>query len=330
LIVADEPTTPALLIERNVLISTWFHVGGGADRLARPTNAEQLSECLRIDPSLRVLGDGANLLVDDDGVDSLVVTLADGDFSAVRIDDDHRDDFVLVTVGAGVNLPKLINQTVRLGLAGLETLGGIPASIGGALVMNAGGAFGQIADVVERVFAMRRDGTLTNLTRDQIAFGYRHSGLNDLIVTSAELRLARAGASQLRQKHLDVMAYKKRTQPMADNSAGCAFKNPTLSADIAGDGGQEPIGAKGQRVSAGMLIDRARCKGLRIRTASVSDRHGNFLTADTGGKARDVIELIGEVRRRVYERFGVELHTEVVIWTRTGQDTAAKAQVHNP
>ncbi len=327
---ADERTTPALSIERNVPISTWFHVGGGADRFARPQNAEQLSECLRIDPALRVLGDGANLLVDDDGVDSLVVTLADGEFSNIRTDDDHRGDSVMVTVGAGVNLPKLINQTVRLGLAGLETLGGIPASIGGALVMNAGGAFGQIADVVERVFAVRRDGTPLTLPRDQIAFGYRYSGLNELIVTGAELRLARAGAAQLRQKHLDVMAYKKRTQPMADNSAGCAFKNPTLSADIAGSDGQEPIGAKGQRVSAGMLIDRAGCKGLRIRTASVSDRHGNFLTADTGGKARDVIELIGEVQHRVRDRFGVELHTEVVIWTRTNHNTATKAEVRNP
>jgi len=327
--VADERTTPTLSIERNVPISTWFHVGGGADRFARPKNAEQLSECLRIDPALRVLGDGANLLVDDEGVGSLVVTLADGEFSNVRVDDHHTGDSVLATVGAGVNLPKLINQTVRLGLAGLETLGGIPASIGGALVMNAGGAFGQIADVVERVFALRRDGTLVTLSRDQIAFGYRRSGLNDLIVTGAELRLVRAGASQLRQKHLDVMAYKKRTQPMADNSAGCAFKNPTLSADLETTDGQGPIGTKGQRVSAGMLIDRAGCKGLRVRTASVSDRHGNFLTADTGGRARDVIDLIGEVRRRVRDRFGVELHTEVVIWTRADHKGITQTQAPN-
>jgi len=312
--VAQEGKTTPLVIERGAPIPTWFHVGGRADRLARPTTVEQLSECLRIDPSLRILGDGANLLVDDDGLDALVVSLSGGEFVNVSIDEASG----LAAVGAGVNLPKLINQTVRLGLAGLETLGGIPASVGGALVMNAGGAFGQIADVVERVFAIHRDGSQVTLTRGQIAFGYRHSGLNDLIVTGAELRLVPAGASQLRQKHLDVMAYKKRTQPMADNSAGCAFKNPTLSADVDG------IGARGQCVSAGMLIDRAGCKGLRIRTASVSDRHGNFLTADSGGKARDVIELIEEVRHRVRDRFGVELQTEVVIWSRTSNEEAAK------
>lgn len=320
-----EPTILPLSIERKVPISTWFHVGGGADRLARPINPQQLAESLRIDPALRVLGDGANLLVDDDGVDSLVVSLSGG-FNQVHIDEDSG----LALVGAGVNLPKLINQTVRLGLAGLETLGGIPASLGGAIVMNAGGAFGQIADVVNRVFAVRRDGSQVTLKRDQIAFGYRHSGLNEMIVVGAELRLARAGVSQLRQKHLDVMAYKKRTQPMAENSAGCAFKNPTLSADIPAFGGQEPIGAKGQRVSAGLLIDRAGCKGLRVGSASVSERHGNFLTADTGGRARDVIELIGEVQRRVLDRFGVELHTEVVIWTRVGRDSTNRAQVCKP
>ncbi len=302
---ADTSTRAPLAVEPDAPIPTWFKVGGGADRLARPATTAQLADCLRADPDLRVLGDGANLLVDDDGVGELVVALA-GEFTRTEID--RRAG--LVRVGAGVNLPRLINLCVREGLAGLEGLGGIPASIGGALVMNAGGAYGQIADAVARVHALDRHAREVTLERPDIGFSYRHSGLNALIITSAELRLSDADPAALREKHKEVMAYKKRTQPMAENCAGCAFKNPTLAADVEG------IGAAGQRVSAGMLIDRGGCKGLTLRTAFVSDRHANFLAARDGGRARDVIELMDEVRRRVLDRFGVILENEVVVWRR--------------
>ena len=299
-------TATMLPIELNVPIATWFKVGGGADRFARPTDADQLRQALELDPNLKVLGDGANLLVDDDGIDSLVVTLT----GLNQVEWDASTG--LLTVGAGVNLPKLITQTLRDGLAGLEVLGGIPASLGGALVMNAGGAFGQIADLVERVFALDRSGNTHTLERSQIDFGYRHSGLNHLIITGAQLRLTPFPLSNTapREKLKEVMVYKKNSQPMADNSAGCCFKNPTLTQSIEG------LGNAGQRVSAGKCIDLAGCKGLRIGTASVSPVHGNFLTADTGGKARDVIELIQEVERRVEARFGITLCREVVVWQR--------------
>ncbi|MCX5688604.1 MAG: FAD-binding protein, partial [Planctomycetota bacterium] len=155
-------TATMLPIELNVPIATWFKVGGRADRFARPTDADQVRQALELDPNLKVLGDGANLLVDDDGIDSLVVTLT----GLNKIEWDATTG--LLTVGAGVNLPKLITQTIRDGLAGLEVLGGIPASLGGALVMNAGGAFGQIADLVERVFALDRAGNALTLERSQI------------------------------------------------------------------------------------------------------------------------------------------------------------------
>ncbi len=148
------------------------------------------------------------------------------------------------------------------------------------------------------------------LPREMIDFGYRRSGLKGLVITRVEFSLQPGDGSALRARLLEVMAYKKKSQPMKENCAGCAFKNPTLSADLAG------IGAAGARVSAGMLIDKAGCKGLRMRSAEVSPLHGNFLTADTGGKARDVIELMDEVRRRVMDRFGVGLENEVVVWRR--------------
>jgi len=303
---ADIQARPAMHIERHAPIPTWFKVGGAADFLARPQNAEELVECVRLNPRLRVLGDGANLLVDDDGVSELVIALA-GAFNEVDLDKSTG----LVRAGAAANLPKLINQCVREGLAGLEGLGGIPATLGGALVMNAGGTYGQIADAVERVYAITRAGQEIVIDRSGINFSYRRSGLNSLIIAGADLRLTPSDPAALREKHKEVMAYKKRTQPMAENCAGCAFKNPTLTSDL------EDIAAAGTRASAGMLIDRAGCKGLTVGSAFVSTLHGNFLAAHTGGRARDVIELMDEVRRRVSGRFGVTLENEVVVWSRT-------------
>lgn len=307
--VKESTTAPAprpLAIEHGVPISTWFRIGGKADRLAHPANPAQLQECIRADPALRVLGDGANLLVDDDGVGELVVELSAPTFRAVTFNDKTG----LVRACAGAKLPQLINETVRRGLSGLHVLGGIPATVGGALVMNAGGTFGQIADSVVKVHAIDRQGREVTLERAKIPFAYRRSGLNELIITAAEFQLTPGDRATLRTSHLEVMQYKKRTQPMADNSAGCAFKNPTLATDIPG------LGKTGERLSAGMLIDRAGCKGLAIGGATVSDRHGNFLTAAPEAKARDVISLMELVTQRVREAFGVALEPEVVIWRR--------------
>lgn len=300
----------AIPIERDAPIVTWFGVGGRADRLARPRTTDELRACLALDPSLRVLGDGANLLVDDDGVAELVVVLDAHAFRAAAPTGERSGDAVIVRAGAGAKLPKLINESVRLGLAGLEGLGGIPATVGGALVMNAGGAFGQIADAVVRVHAIDREGRDVTLDRSDIGFGYRRSGLDGLLLTACDFALHPAETKALRARHLEVMEYKKRTQPLAAQSAGCCFKNPTL------DRALEGIGAPGERVSAGLLIDRAGCKGLAVGSARVSDRHANFLVPERDGRARDVIALMDVVARRVFEAFGVRLEREVVVWRR--------------
>ena len=303
--VAMPPTSPDALITENAAIPTWFGIGGRADRFAAPASAAALRRCLEIDPALRVLGEGANLLVDDDGVPGLVVALTAPAFTGAEFDDDG-----VVRVGAGADLPRLVVESVRRGLAGLEGLGGIPATIGGALVMNAGGAFGQIADAVARVHAVDRAGRDVTLERADIPFGYRAGGLRDLVVTGAELRLTPADPAALRARLKDVMAYKKASQPMADNSAGCCFKNPTLAADLEG------VAGAGTRVSAGLLIDRAGLKGVAVGGARVSERHGNFVVTAPGAKARHVIDLMALIVRAVHDRFGVTLHPEVVIWSR--------------
>ena len=303
-------------MQRDAPIPTWFGVGGGADALASPRSEEELLACLDMDPACRVLGDGANLLVHDAGVSGLVVSLGQGEFSAVEIPPagggKPHGELVVVRAGAGVNLPKLVVETVRQGLGGLEGLGGIPASVGGALVMNAGGSFGQISDVVGREFAVSRGGGRETLERGELAFGYRCSGLNDLLVTGCELELRRGYPETLRDRLKEVMSYKKSTQPMGEKSAGCCFKNPTLGHAVAG------IGEAGQRVSAGMVIDRAGCKGLSIGGATVSERHANFFPVRRDALAVEVIALMEEVERRVLDRFGIVLEREVVVWRRDG------------
>ncbi|GJQ29333.1 MAG: hypothetical protein HBSAPP03_12170 [Phycisphaerae bacterium] len=289
-------------------IPTWFGVGGGADSMIEVRTEEDVCRGLEIDPSPRVLGDGANLLVDDDGVDGVV--LAMGGFGEVAMDPGGA-----VAAAAGANLPKLIAETVRRGLGGLEGLAGVPATVGGAVVMNAGGAFGQIADAVARVHGFDPDGHRRTLERAEIDFGYRRSGLHGWVITRVELRLRPGDAAGLRTQVKRVMEYKKQSQPMAARSAGCCFKNPTVTHDLVGDDGVE-IARAGDRVSAGLLIDRAGLKGLRVRSACVSERHGNFLVPDVNGSARDVIELMETVERRVLDRFGVRLEREVVVWRR--------------
>lgn len=290
-------------------IKTWFGIGGSAARFAKPRTPDDLRTCLAIDPALRVLGDGANLLVDDDGIDDLVVSLDAPGLAKIEVLDADKG---LVRAGAGVHIFKLMNTTIRSGLGGLEVLAGVPATLGGAIVMNAGGAFGQIADVIERVYALDRSGREVVLERSDINFSYRHSGLTHLIVTAADLRLTRGDAAALEARKKEINDYKLRVQPMSANSAGCCFKNPTLPHAIEG------IGEAGKRVSAGLLIDRAGLKGLRHQTARVSDLHGNFLVVDDKsiGKARDVIALMDIVNTRVHDRFGVHLDREVVVWSK--------------
>ncbi len=301
-------TATTLAIQANAPIPTWFGVGGGADALVLVKSEDDVRRGLEADAEVRVLGDGANLLVDDDGVGGVVLSM--GKFAGVEM---HTDGRVIAEAGAG--LPGLVVESVRAGLGGLEGLAGIPATIGGAVMMNAGGTFGQIADAVARVHGFSRDGRAVTLERGEIAFGYRTSGLSGLVVTRVELALRPGNAEALRTQMKRVMAYKKDSQPMGANSAGCCFKNPTLAHDLRVDDG--PLMAHaGDRVSAGMLIDKAGLKGQRVRGAMVSERHGNFLVPESVTKARDIIELMELVERRVLERFGVRLEREVVVWRR--------------
>ncbi len=305
--VADFP------IVLNAPISTWFGIGGTAAKLAKPRTIEELRACVQMDPALKLLGDGANLLVADAGVKELVVSLSEGDFGQFEIGTIDHKGYADVRAGGGVHLFKLINATVAAGLSGLENLAGIPAAVGGATMMNAGGKYGSTGDYIKTVSVMDRSGKEQVIDRKQIEFVYRHCSLvrQNVIITSVVFRLKRADLTPLKAKLKEVTEYKKTTQPMNANSAGCCFKNPTLMDNV------KDIGTTGTRVSAGMLVDRAGCKGLTVGGAVVSEQHANFIVAKPGCKAADVIEVMRQVRGKVHAKFGVMLEPEVVLWGAT-------------
>ncbi len=294
-------------IQRHAPIPTYFNVGGSADRLAHPASIDELRACLQADPDLRILGDGANLLVDDKGVSELVIRLDHSAFRQVEINESTG----IVTAGGGSDLAKLIHATVRAGLTGLEGLIGVPASIGGAAFMNAGGSFGQMADVVRSVTALNKEGELVHIPRESIAYAYRTSGLFDLVITEVELQLTPGDPESARNRLKDIMDQKARTQPLAAKTCGCVFRNPVLRHDIEG------LGAAHERVSAGKLIDLAGGKGVAIGNCSVSERHANFFETAPSASASDILRLMDKVRDLVYDRFDLVLETEVVIWRRS-------------
>ncbi len=272
---------------------TWYRVGGRARHLYRPRDAAELAAFLGCaadaSASVKVLGSGANVLIRDDGFDGEVIRLDDECFRSVR-----RTGTTL-EVGAGVDLLPLAQRCCEWGLAGLEGLAGIPATVGGAVRMNAGGRFGEIGPVVRQIETLTLDGSQETLTHEQIGFGYRHSDLGDRIVLSARLELREDDPDRLKNLFDDCLDHKRRSQPVGENSAGCVFKNPNGE-------------------SAGALIDRAGLKNACCGHARVSQRHANFIVAQERATASEILRLIDLIRERVLREFGIELETEIDIW----------------
>ncbi len=284
---------------------TWFGVGGRADALVRPHSMRALStllqRCSRQAVPVRVLGSGANLLVDDEGVEGVVLKLDTPEFQGFALN--AQGVPYAVRVGAGRDMSRTTNDCVRQGLAGLEQMTGIPASIGGALKMNAGGKYGAIGDAVHSVALVTWQGQEQVYARAEIPFQYRHSGIPEGVLVWSILSLTPADPVALRQRVREISAYKASVQPLAASSAGCMFKNPL-----------HPV--SGERVSAGKLIDEAGLKGLRVGNAEVSAQHGNFLVANPGARASELMSLAAQVADKVWERLGVRLEREVVFWKR--------------
>lgn len=283
-------------VQQNVPLAprTWFNLGGPARFFCTPQDIPQLRAMLQRvaeqNINVLVLGGGANLLVRDAGVDAAVFHLNQPAFTQITREADNR-----IRVGAGKDVQELIMELTRLGLSGLECLAGIPGSVGGEVRMNAGGQFGDIGSAVETVTVLEANGTLDTLTRDEIEFGYRQTNISAKFILEATFKMTEDDPQRVLNKVKEIWMYKKGSQPLAQRSAGCIFRNP-----------------EGQR--AGALIDQAGLKGFAVGGASVSDKHANFICANADAKAADVLAVIAHIKRVVAEKFGVELQSEVVIW----------------
>lgn len=236
---------------------------------------------------LNVIGRGSNLIVPDEGVRGLVVNITRAT-SRVRFQGPD------VEVGAGFPLPRLVRMAARRGLGGLESLAGVPGTVGGGLYMNAGASGQAIGDVTEEVRAVRPDGELVVLGRADMRFGYRSSRLQagDLIALSVRLRLYPGERAAIEAAVHKGMARRGETQPLDYPNAGSIFRNPP------GD-------------HAGRLIEAAGCKGMRVGDAQVSPRHANFIVNLGQASAVDVLRLMAIVYRHVREVFGIALEPEV-------------------
>jgi len=288
----DATTEGASFAELNT-----YRVGGRVAVLVRARDVDALATVAdaarRHQPRLLVIGRGSNLLVSDAGFSGLVVVL-EGDFETI---DAPAASTQALRAGGAVPLPVLARRAAAGGLAGLEFYVGIPGSVGGAVRMNAGGHGRETVEVLRRAWVLDlldAEALPTALERDvaDLELDYRHSNLRPSeVVTAAEFAVTRDDPAACEARVAEIVRWRREHQPGGQN-AGSVFRNPP------GD-------------SAGRLIDAAGLKGLRVGGAVVSEKHANFFQADAGATARDVLDLVAEVQRRVAKASGVELVPEL-------------------
>jgi len=272
---------------------TWFKLGGPAQYFAEPSSIDELQavveRCRDERLPVRLLGSGSNVLVRDEGVAGMVISLTHPSFGEIAVAGRR------VTIGGGAKLANAITVTVGAGLAGLEPLVGIPGTVGGALHGNAGTHGGDIGQWACRATVITRSGEILERQRDDLVFAYRQSSLDELVILEAQFELEEEDSVEVTKRMQKQWIVKKAGLPMAHENTGCIFRNP-------------------RGMSAGMLIDQCGLKGEQVGAVEVSQRHANFFVARPGATAKDVLQLIDVVRNRVAERMGVELETEIEIW----------------
>lgn len=270
---------------------TTFKVGGPATLMALPGTEEELLVTVRtaLEEGITPLfvGNGSNLLVDDAGLDALVVKTAPR-VSRVEVRENT------LRAGAGISLAQLASEAADHGLTGLEFAHGIPGSLGGAVVMNAGAYGGELCQVISQVRALDSRGQVRELAGDACDFSYRHSRFSagGWLILSATVELASGDPAAIRGRMEELMARRKAKQPLEYPSAGSTFKRP-----------------EGHFAAA--LIEGCGLKGLTVGGAQVSEKHAGFVINIGSATCRDILDLMDQVRERVFRETGVELEPEV-------------------
>ena len=269
---------------------TTFRVGGPADVLVTP-EAKMLvavtGACREAGEPYYIVGNGSNLLVGDGGIRGVVILTRDGM-------DEIAADGVRITAGAGALLSRTASLAASHALTGMEFAAGIPGTIGGAVVMNAGAYGGEMRDIIETVTVLDETGVQHVLSVDELELGYRTSCIlkKHYIVTQAVLKLAAGEEQAIRARMKELATQRAEKQPLEYPSAGSTFKRP-------------------EGYFAGKLIEDAGLKGFSVGGAAVSEKHAGFVINKDHGTAADILELCNEVKRRVRENSGVDLEMEV-------------------
>jgi len=269
---------------------TTLKIGGPADVLVIPKDLQALARLVRqahqLEAPIFVMG-GSNLLVRDGGIRGIVVKL-------LRFQRITSPDETGIEAEGGVSLSRLSRYALSRGLRGLEFALGIPGTVGGAVMMNAGTPEGEMADLLTGVRIVESDGTIRMLSRDEMTFGYRWSRFPRGVIVSARMILQKADKAGI-QRRMDAMTVRRKTnQPLTQPNAGSVFKNPNGT-------------------FAARLVESVGLKGRRIGNAQVSDRHANFIVNLGHASAREVLELIRLIGKRVEQEKGITLELELKV-----------------
>lgn len=270
---------------------TTFRIGGPADYYLCPHSTEELQKILQICRENKleffILGNGSNLLVSDKGYRGVVIQLWKN-FSDIETEDNT------ITVKAGALLSKVAAEALEESLTGMEFASGIPGTMGGAVMMNAGAYGGEMKDIIREVTVLTREGELLTLSKEEMNFGYRTSVVKEkgYVVISAELQLRKGDREEIRKVMDELKERRVTKQPLDMPSAGSTFKRP-------------------EGYFAGKLIMDAGLRGFSVGGAQISEKHCGFVVNKGDATAADVLGLIGEVQKRVQEKFGVALEPEV-------------------
>lgn len=272
--------------------TTW-KIGGPVDLLLQPETIAELQQALkeakRAGKPYYIIGAGSNLLVADDGLRATIIALG-GSLCGLTIDG------TTVTAEAGLPLPVLARKAAKAGLSGLEFAAGIPGSVGGAVVMNAGAYQSQMSNIIEQVLCCDLDGNLMTLKKEDCGFAYRNSRFKQdktLIVLSVTLRLQMGDVETIEKQMGHNAASRAAKQPTSYPNAGSVFQNPP------GD-------------AAGRLIEQVGAKGWKQGDAMVSEKHANFIVNIGAASCTDVLQLIVRIKQAVYEQTGILLEEEIL------------------
>lgn len=272
---------------------TFLRLGGPAEFLVQPRSQDELAavvkKCSAERIPLRVLGNGCNILVRDEGVCGVVLRLSEPAFAQISVQGRR------VRAGAGATLSALISHAARHALAGLEMLVGIPGSVGGALRCNAGDKTGDIGQHVHRVEVLDGQGQVHVRERDELRFEHRWSNLDDPVLLTAEFELETEDPGIIVKHMRKAWIQRKASQPPTYQPSARIFKEP-------------------RGLNASALIEQAGLAKTRVGGAEVSERDANFIMVHEGATARDVLRLIDLVRSQVKERFSVELELDITVW----------------